>query len=328
MIAETAQECGINANGENTCRKIPRGANSQGKPMEGSLANCKDRLKECPSYAQNGQCETSPGWMIVNCPLSCDSCHLLDPKVRCSKQSLNISSIPAYAPSDMDAIFEGMIEKYHHRYEVNIHSRSPWIVTFENFLTDIEIAALINTVNGNWERSTDTGGVNEFGEAGRLVSQGRTSSNAWCMHSCSSHPAVRSIVRKIEEITNIPKGNYESFQVLKYEAGQRYQAHHDMTPQQNELACGPRVLTFFLYLSDVEEGGETAFPSLNIAIKPRKGRAVLWPSTLNDDPTVQDMRTMHEAKPVINGLKYGANSWIHLYNFEVPNHWGCTGAFG
>jgi len=31
---------------------------------------------------------------------------------------------------------------------------------------------------------------------------------------------------------------------------------------QNGLVCGPRILTFFLYLSDVEEGGETSFSLL------------------------------------------------------------------
>jgi hypothetical protein len=31
------------------------------------------------------------------------------------------------------------------------------------------------------------------------------------------------------------------------------------------MASGPRILTFFLYLSDVEEGGETSFPQLGIS---------------------------------------------------------------
>jgi hypothetical protein len=41
------------------------------------------------------------------------------------------------------------------------------------------------------------------------------------------------------------------------------QAHHDTGASQFGLACGQRILTFFLYLSDVEEGGETAFPLLS-----------------------------------------------------------------
>jgi len=80
-------------------------------------------------------------------------------------------------------------------------------------------------------------------------------------------------------------------------------------------------------LSDVEEGGETAFPSLGISVKPKKNKALLWPSTLDANPERQDPRTRHEARPVIKGKKYAANSWIHLYNFQKSNLWGCTGVF-
>jgi prolyl 4-hydroxylase len=117
------------------------------------------------------------------------------------------------------------------------------------------------------------------------------------------------------------------YQVLRYQPGQHYRTHHDFGPSQVKLACGPRILTFFLYLSDVEEGGETAFPRLNLKVAPKRGKALLWPSVLNGDLTKQDARTYHEALPVVKGLKMAANAWIHLYNFHVPNHWGCTGAF-
>lgn len=62
-------------------------------------------------------------------------------------------------------------------------------------------------------------------------------------------------------------------------------------------------------------------------VKPKKGRALLWPSTMDSDPTEMDQRTFHEAKPVIKGRKFAANAWIHLYNFMEPNKWGCTGSF-
>lgn len=71
---------------------------------------------------------------------------------------------------------------------------------------------------------------------------------------------------KIEEVTNIAREYYESFQILRYEIGQKYVVHHDSSEDDNELSCGPRILTFFLYMSDVEEGGETNFPSLNIGM--------------------------------------------------------------
>ena len=109
--------------------------------------------------------------------------------------------------------------------------------------------------------------------------------------------------------------------------GQHYRAHHDYGAEDIKKACGPRILTFFLYLSDVEEGGETSFPDLNIAVKPKKGRALLWPSTLDSNPELIDTRTRHEAKPVIKGRKFAANAWIHSHDFMKPNLWGCTGTF-
>jgi hypothetical protein len=39
-----------------------------------------------------------------------------------------------------------------------------------------------------------------------------------------------SAMSKIEEVTRIKRNHYESFQVLNYDIGQRYNAHHDMSP--------------------------------------------------------------------------------------------------
>lgn len=49
--------------------------------------------------------------------------------------------------------------------------------------------------------------------------------------------------KRIETITGVVQDNYESFQLLKYGPGEEYQRHHDMNPNDNDLACGPRVLT-------------------------------------------------------------------------------------
>ena len=94
------------------------------------------------------------------------------------------------------------------------------------------------------------------------------------------------------------------------------------------LTLGPRILTLFLYLSDVEEGGETVFPALGVSVKPKKGRALLWPSTLDLAPEIRDGRTTHEARPIIKGRKFAANVWVHLYNNEIAAKWACTGNTG
>lgn len=49
---------------------------------------------------------------------------------------------------------------------------------------------------------------------------------------------------------------------------------------------GPRVYTFFLYLSDVEEGGGTKFDG-GFTVAPAKGKAVFWPATRADEPFVR-----------------------------------------
>ena len=37
----------------------------------------------------------------------------------------------------------------------------------------------------------------------------------------------------------------------------------------------------------------------------------------------QDGRTNHEALPVTEGIKFGANMWIHQFDFKTPSERGC-----
>ena len=69
-----------------------------------------------------------------------------------------------------------------------------------------------------------------------------------------------------------------------------------------------QTLTVFLYLNDVEAGGGTHFSRLDQTVMPKRGRAVIWPSVLDEFPNKKDGRTMHEALPVEAGIKYGEHS--------------------
>ena len=194
--------------------KVTKDTNELGKPRDVKLGECIDRRPECKSFAAQGECTNTPGWMIVNCPKICNSCHLLDPKVRCNRNNLRMDTNPSYLPGSMNAMFSSLQDKFGTKYNVQVLLRDPWVVTFDNFITDEEAEALISAQTA-WERSTDVGSMNEYGEVGRVLSAGRTSSNSWCNRGCEDHPKVKQLTSKIQEIVNIKSGNYESFQVLK-----------------------------------------------------------------------------------------------------------------
>ncbi len=79
-----------------------------------------------------------------------------------------------------------------------------------------------------------------------------------------------------------------------------------------------RYVTMMVYLSDVQEGGYTAFPQLRLAVKPERGMAVFW-FNLNSDGTPRP-DTIHGACPVLIGTKKIANKWVYYGNqtFMAP----------
>jgi hypothetical protein len=96
---------------------LPKYANKDGKPRE-AVKDCIDRHPECVGFEQQGECTKNPGWMIINCPRSCDghnnACALRDPTLRCSRTSLNISTEPVYKPGDMNNMFNSLQSRYIH----------------------------------------------------------------------------------------------------------------------------------------------------------------------------------------------------------------------
>jgi prolyl 4-hydroxylase len=113
--------------------------------------------------------------------------------------------------------------------------------------------------------------------------------------------------------------------LVQYEPGEYYKTHTDYNPGHVPLQTGVRTLTFFLYLNTVERGGGTNFPQLNLTVTPVQGKAVLWPSVLNEDPNALDNRTLHQSLTVEQGTKYGANVWIHQRTYRGETYYrGCT----
>ncbi|KAF3440785.1 hypothetical protein FNV43_RR19071 [Rhamnella rubrinervis] len=73
---------------------------------------------------------------------------------------------------------------------------------------------------------------------------------------------IRNIEKKLADFTFLPVENGEGLQVLHYEVGQKYEPHYDyFLDDFNTVNGGQRMATVLMYLSDVEEGGETVFPA-------------------------------------------------------------------
>lgn len=235
----------------------------------------------------------------------------------------------AWYPGDLHRTFERIVnEPAFEKYKPSILSKppeGPWLIQFDNFLSDSEAERLIELgAEQTYERSSDVGSRQADGTYSKNINSGRTSSNSWCLTGCYEDPTARIIMDRIEDVTGVPETNSENFQMLRYEVGEFYQTHNDFIPYQVGRQCGPRIMTFYMYLNDVEEGGGTNFPKLNMTVTPKRGRAVLWPSVLDEEPNTQDSRTIHQALPVIRGVKYGANAWIHQRDYKGPNLRACT----
>lgn len=118
--------------------------------------------------------------------------------------------------------------------------------------------------------------------------------------------------QKVSKFLNVPMDKMEDVQVLHYGPGQQYKPHYDAC---NDGCNGGydmhRLATFFIYLNDVEAGGETAFPMIGEKVAPKRGRACHW---YNIDPVTKENLpcSFHGGSPVKRGEKWACNVWIQL----------------
>ncbi|XAR51344.1 Procollagen-proline dioxygenase [Bertholletia excelsa] len=132
------------------------------------------------------------------------------------------------------------------------------------------------------------------------------------------------IERKIARATMLPRSHGEPFNILRYKTGQKYDSHYDaFNPAEYGPQTRQRVASFLLYLTDVEEGGETMFPledgldlnksynysdCIGLKVMPRRGDGLFFYS-LFPNGTI-DPRSIHGSCPVRKGEKWVATKWI------------------
>lgn len=128
---------------------------------------------------------------------------------------------------------------------------------------------------------------------------------------------IQDLDRRIADYMGFESERSEGIQGQYYQAGNEFKTHTDyFEPHSKEYEVyaanqGQRTWTFMIYLNDVEEGGTTDFPTLEFAVKPKKGMAVIWNSLLPDGNV--NPATAHWAKPIIKGEKYVITKWFRTH---------------
>ncbi|CAI8600149.1 unnamed protein product [Vicia faba] len=210
-----------------------------------------------------------------------------------------------------------------------ILSWEPRAFIYHNFLSKEECEYMINLAKPFMEKSS----VVDSKTGKSTESRVRTSSGMFLKRG--KDKTIQNIEKRIADFTFIPVENGEGLQVLHYGVGEKYEPHYDyFLDEFNTKNGGQRVATVLMYLSDVEEGGETVFPAAKanfsavpwwndlsecarkgLSVKPKMGDALLFWS-MRPDASL-DASSLHGGCPVIRGNKWSSTKWMHLEEYKV-----------
>lgn len=190
-------------------------------------SECQDESEFCLAWASSGECDKNPQYMKAHCAASCGTC--MSSQAACRRDESTRAELPV--PGGINAMFERAVRDFP-QYTPEIISRDPWLIAFNDFITEDEGAAFFEHCNKSLTRSL----------AGDQVSPVRTSHQCWCSSArCLADKRIQAIEKRVSNITMVPVSNFEYGQVLRYEPGQFYKVHHD----QNCAPWTPQGLRLF-----------------------------------------------------------------------------------
>jgi len=194
--------------------------------------------------------------------------------------------------------------------QVLLHKSQPELAVFANLLTAEECDEIVRMAEPRVERSTAVDP--KTGE--RNIHASRTSTGM--AFARNEHPLISRIEQRIERLFNHPNSHTEGLHILNYAPGAEYRPHYDyFNPadpgsKTHTAIGGNRIATLIIYLSDVEQGGSTIFPTQNLHVHPCRGHAVFF--------SYSDLTplSLHGGLPVIQGSKWIATKWFRQRAFE------------
>lgn len=196
---------------------------------------------------------------------------------------------------------------------VALRVAQPVIALLDNLFSEEECDELIRLSRIKLQRSTivdPTTGKHE-------VIDDRSSFGTF--FTLNENPFIAKLDRRIADVMHWPIENGEGLQILNYKVGGEYKTHFDYFPPEDPGSAahiakgGQRVSTMVIYLNDVEQGGETIFPNVQLSVVPKKGSAVYF-EYCNSLGQI-DPQTLHGGTPVVAGEKWIATKWMRQQRY-------------
>ncbi len=199
--------------------------------------------------------------------------------------------------------------------DIVVSMTNPNIAVIRNLLSVQECEKLIQLSRGKLTRSqvvaTNTGHLE--------MSKVRTSEGTHFDYA--ENAIIQRFEARLAALFGRPVETAEPTQILHYHVGGEYLAHHDYFDPadpgsaQHAVRGGQRIATLVTYLNDVELGGETHFPELDLSIRPSAGSAVYF--EYHNATGQLDTRCLHAGVPVLRGEKWIATKWFRAGNYRA-----------
>lgn len=191
---------------------------------------------------------------------------------------------------------------------VALRCERPQVLVLDSVLSELECDEIVARSQAKLRRSTTIDPLT--GE--EVVIQQRSSEGTF--FALSEDTFIDRLDQRIARMMNWPIENGEGFQVLRYGVGGEYTPHFDYFPPadsgsaQHVQTGGQRVASMVIYLSHVEQGGSTIFPTAGLTVSPRKGGAVYFRYT--NGLGQLDPLSLHGGAPVLAGNKWIMTKWM------------------
>jgi len=185
----------------------------------------------------------------------------------------------------------------------------PQIGLFTSFVSAAVCDWLIERSRGRLERAR----VYDAYKHTDFVDESRTNSQA--IFPIVDADLVHMLVQaRMASACRVPVSHMEAPTVLHYAVGETIGNHYDFVdPSHPNYAeeirrSGNRKITFLVYLNEDYEGGETAFPKLELSHSGRRGEGLFFVNTLEDGHA--NVRTLHNGRPPTRGEKWVFSQFI------------------